>query len=202
VRDRLRQGRGPIRGAGADYLAYTLLDSVVDRYFAVLEGLSERAERLEEELMEKPSPRVLETLHHLKRETLTLRRAVWPLREVISSLTRSNNFFGAEVQPYLRDVYDHTVHVIESLEAVRDLIAGLLEIYLSTVSNRVNQEVRILTVIAVIFMPSSLLAGIFGMNFKLMPLLDNPDGFLLIIGLMIGVAATLALTFWRRKWLG
>jgi magnesium transporter len=106
------------------------------------------------------------------------------------------------VQPYLRDVYDHTVHVIESLEAIRDLIAGLLEIYLSTVSNRVNREVRVLTVIALIFMPSSLLAGIFGMNFHFMPLLDNPEGFHLVIGLMVGVAATLALVFWRRKWLG
>jgi magnesium transporter len=202
VRDRLRLDRGPIRRAGADYLAYTLLDAIVDRYFAVLEGLSERAEHLEEELMEKPSPRVLETLHHLKRETLTLRRAVWPLREVVNVLTRSNGFFGTEVQPYLRDVYDHTVHVIESLEAVRDLIAGLLEIYLSTVSNRVNQEVRILTVIALIFMPSALMAGIFGMNFKSMPLLDNPDGFTMIIATMVCVAATLALVFWRRKWLG
>jgi magnesium transporter len=106
------------------------------------------------------------------------------------------------VQPYLRDVYDHTVHVIESLEAIRDLIAGLLEVYLSTVSNRVNQEVRILTVIALIFMPSALMAGIFGMNFKNMPLLDNPDGFSMLIATMIGVAATLALVFWRRKWLG
>jgi len=202
VRDRLRQDRGPIRHAGADYLAYALLDTVVDRYFAVLEGLSERVEELEEELMRKPSSRVLGTLHHLRREATLLRRTVWPLREVINGLTRSNAFFSAEVQPYLRDVYDHTVHVIESLEAIRDLIAGLLEIYLSTVSNRVNREVRVLTVIALIFMPSSLLAGIFGMNFRTMPLLDNPDGFFLIIGLMVGVAATLALVFWRRKWLG
>jgi magnesium transporter len=202
VRDRLRQDRGPIRGAGADYLAYALLDTVVDRYFAVLEGLGERVEELEEELMRKPSTRVLGTLHHLRREATVLRRAVWPLREVINGLTRNNQFFSAEVQPYLRDIYDHTVHVIESLETIRDLIAGLLEIYLSTVSNRVNREVRVLTVIAVIFLPSSLLAGIFGMNFKLMPLLDNPDGFFLIIGLMVGVAATLALVFWRRKWLG
>lgn len=202
VRDRLRQDRGPIRRAGADYLAYALLDTVVDRYFAVLEGLSERVEELEEELMRKPSSRVLGTLHHLRREATLLRRTVWPLREVINGLTRSNAFFSAEVQPYLRDVYDHTVHVIESLEAIRDLIAGLLEIYLSTVSNRVNREVRVLTVIALIFMPSSLLAGIFGMNFRTMPLLDNPDGFFLIIGLMVGVAATLALVFWRRKWLG
>lgn len=202
IRDRLRQDRGPIRRSGADYLAYALLDSIVDRYFAVLEGLGERVEELEEELMKKPSSRVLGTLHHLRREATKLRRAVWPLREVINGLTRSNQFFSAEVQPYLRDIYDHTVHVIESLETIRDLIAGLLEIYLSTVSNRVNREVRVLTVIALIFLPSSLLAGIFGMNFRRMPLLDNPDGFYLVIGLMLGVAATLALVFWRRKWLG
>jgi magnesium transporter len=202
VRDRLRQDRGPIRRSGADYLAYALLDGIVDRYFAVLEGLGERVEELEEELMQKPSTRVLGTLHHLRREATILRRAVWPLREVINGLTRSNHFFSPEVQPYLRDIYDHTVHVIESLETIRDLIAGLLEIYLSTVSNRVNREVRVLTVIALIFMPSALMAGIFGMNFKSMPLLDNPDGFTMIIATMVCVAATLALVFWRRKWLG
>lgn len=201
IRDRLRQDRGLIRRSGADYLAYALLDTVVDRYFAVLEGLSEAAERLEEELMEKPSSRVLNTLHNLRREATILRRAVWPLREVINGLARNNHFFSAEVQPYLRDIYDHTVHVIESLEAIRDLIAGLLDIYLSTVSNRVNREVRMLTVIALIFMPSSLLAGIFGMNFHSMPLLAAPNGFAIAIGLMLGVAVTLALLFWRRKWL-
>ncbi len=202
IRDRLRENRGQIRRFGADYLAYALLDTVVDRYFAVLESLGERVERLEEELIEKPTPRLLETLHYLKRETVALRRAVWPLREIINGLTRSGGFFGAEVQPYLRDIYDHTVHVIESLEAIRDLIAGLLDIYLSTISNRVNQEVRVLTVIALIFMPSTLLAGIFGMNFKAMPLLDNPDGFSVVVGMMLGVAVTLGLIFWRRKWLG
>jgi magnesium transporter len=199
IRDRLHQARGQIRRSGADYLAYALLDTVVDRYFGVLEALGEHTERLEEELMQQPTPRVLETLHHLKRETLTLRRAVWPLREVINSLSRASAFFAIDVQPYLRDVYDHTVHLIESLEATRDLIAGLLEIYLSTISNRMNREVRVLTVIAVIFMPSSLLAGIFGMNFKAIPLLDNPDGFLIALGIMAGIAATLATIFWRRN---
>jgi magnesium transporter len=201
VRDRLRQDRGQIRHQGADYLAYALLDTVVDRYFVVLDELSERVERLEEELLEGNRPFVLEQLHHLKRQTVSLRRAVWPLREVINSLTRSA-FFGAEVQPYLRDIYDHTVHIIESLEAVRDLVSNLQEIHLAAVSNRVNQEVRVLTVIAVIFMPSSLLAGIFGMNFRAMPLLEDPGGFAFVIGLMLCVAATLGLVFWRRKWLG
>lgn len=201
VRDRLRDGRGQIRTAGADYLAYALLDAIVDRYFAVLEAIGERTERLEEEMMQDPHQRLLESLHHLKRETLILRRAVWPLREVINSLTRSTNFFRAEVQPYLRDVYDHTVHLFESLEATRDLIASLLEIYLSTVSNRVNREVRVLTVIALIFLPSTLIAGIFGMNFRSMPWLDDPDGFRTIIGLMVTIATTLAIVFWRRRWL-
>lgn len=202
IRDRIRQDRAQIRRGGADYLAYSLLDTLVDRYFAVLEGLGERAEKLEEELMTKPTPEVLETLHHLKRQTLNLRRTIWPLREVINGLARDNDFFRPETQPYLRDVYDHTVHLIESLEAIRDLIAGLLDIYLSTVSNRVNQEVRVLTVIALIFMPASLLAGVFGMNFRQMPLLDLPYGFAIALGLMVGIAASLGLIFWRRKWLG
>jgi magnesium transporter len=201
IRERLRQDRGQIRKLGTDYLAYTLLDTIVDRYFSVLEAIGERAERVEEELMQKPTPGVLEALHHLKREIAALRRAVWPLREVINGLTRSSSFFGAEMQPYLRDIYDHTVHVIESLEAVRDLIAGLLDIYLSTVSNRVNREVRVLTVIALIFLPSTLLAGIFGMNFRFMPLLESSYGFATVIGLMLGVAATLGIIFWHRRWL-
>jgi magnesium transporter len=202
VRDRLRQERGQIRQAGVDYLAYALLDTIVDRYFAVLERIGERAERIEEDLMRRPTTAVLETLHHLKRETIMLRRAVWPLREVINSMTRGNAFFGAEVQPYLRDVYDHTVHVIESLETIRDLLAGMLDIYLSSVSNRLNGEVRTLTVFALIFMPATLISGIFGMNFRVMPLLGNPVGFFIALAMMLAIAITLGLIFWRRRWLG
>lgn len=202
VRERLRLDRGRIRQLGADYLAHALLDVMVDRYFAVLEQIGERTENLEDELMSKPTPAILQSLHQLKRETLTLRRAVWPLREVINALTRADSrFFKPETLPYLRDVYDHTVHVIESLEAIRDLLAGMLEIYLSSISNRVNQEVRILTVIALTFMPATLISGIFGMNFKAIPLLNNPVGFFVALAMMAGVGATLALIFWRRKWL-
>ena len=140
-------------------------------------------------------------MHQLKRETLTLRRSIWPLREVINALTRADErFFRPETRPYLRDVYDHTVHAIESLEANRDIIAGLLDVYLSAASNRVNQEVRALTVVAIIFMPATLISGIFGMNFKSMPLLDWPNGFLVAIGLMATVATTLSIIFWRRRW--
>lgn len=202
VREWLRLDKGRIRQLGVDYLAYALLDLLVDRYFTVLEQIGERTEQLEEDLLEHPDAAQLQTLHHLKRETLTLRRAIWPLREVINMLLRGENrFFTAETQLYLRDVYDHTVHLIESLEAIRDLIAGMLDIYLSSISNRVNQEVRVLTVVAIIFMPATLISGIFGMNFRSMPLLDSPSGFLAAIGMMVGVAATLGVIFWRRRWL-
>ncbi len=202
VRERLRQDRGQIRKQGADYLAYSLLDTVVDRYFTILENIGERTEELEDMMLERPRPGALQTVHQLKRETLNLRRSIWPLREVINSLTRADErFFRAETRPYLRDVYDHTVHAIESLEANRDVIAGLLDIYLSAASNRVNQEVRALTVVAIIFMPATLISGVFGMNFKSMPLLEQPSGFMIAIGLMATVATTLSIIFWRRRWL-
>lgn len=202
VRERLRHNRGQIRKLGADYLAYSLLDAVVDRYFTILENIGERTEELEDMMLDRPRPGALQLVHQLKRETLNLRRSIWPLREVINSLTRADErFFRAETRPYLRDVYDHTVHAIESLEANRDMIAGMLDIYLSAISNRVNQEVRALTVVAIIFMPATLISGIFGMNFKTMPLLDMPTGFMIAIGLMATVATTLSIVFWRRRWL-
>lgn len=202
VRERLRQDRGQIRRLGVDYLAYSLLDAIVDRYFAILEDIGERTEELEELMLANPRKGELHALHRIRRETLTLRRSIWPLREVVNNLTREDNrFFRPETRPYLRDVYDHTVHAIESLEASRDVIAGMLDIYLSAISNRVNQEVRALTVVAVIFMPATLISGIFGMNFKAMPLLDTPIGFAVAIGMMAAVAGTLSLVFWRRRWL-
>ena len=202
VRERLRQDRGQIRKLGADYLAYSLLDAIVDRYFTILENIGERTEELEDMMLDRPKPGSLQLVHQLKRETLSLRRSIWPLREVINSLTRADDrFFRPETRPYLRDIYDHTVHAIESLEANRDVIAGMLDIYLSAVSNRVNQEVRALTVVAIIFMPATLISGIFGMNFKTMPLLDLPTGFFIAIGMMAVVATTLSIVFWRRRWL-
>lgn len=202
IRERLRSDKGQIRKYAADYLAYSLLDAVVDRYFVVLDQLSERIEALEDEVVERVSPGIMRMIHHFKRETLALRRAVWPLREVLNTLQRGDaHFFTAETLIYMRDVYDHTVHIIESLEATRDLIAGLLDIYLSSVSNRVNLEVRVLTVITTIFMPATLISGIFGMNFRSMPWLDLHDGFFLALGLMFVVALAMAAAFWRRRWL-
>jgi len=202
IRDRLRANKGHIRGAGADHLAYALLDVVVDRYFIALEQIGDDCDELEEKLLRKPDSSMLQGIHNLKHETMELRRAVWPLREVINSLIRNEGgFFAHDTVLYLRDVYDHTVHFIESLEALRDLLAGMLDVYLSSISNRVNMELRALTVVAMLFMPATLIAGIFGMNFKIMPILHNPDGFWFAIGMMAGIAGIMALIFWRRQWL-
>ena len=141
-------------------------------------------------------------INRVKHEALVLRRAIWPLREILNTLSRADNgFFTADTRLYLRDIYDHTVHVLESLESVRDLLADLLDIYLSSVSNRLNTEVRILTVLTTLFMPATLIAGVFGMNFHAMPLLDDPEGFWIALGVMGGAATVMAAAFWRRNWL-
>lgn len=203
VRVRLRADRAHIRELGADYLAYALLDVVVDHYFVVLEQMGDDCEALEEELLRKPTTILLHNIHQLKRSGIELRRALWPLREVVNSLIRNDgDFFTANTVLYLRDVYDHSVHVIESLEAIRDLLGGMMDIYLSIVSNRVNMEVRALTVVAMLFMPATLIAGIFGMNFHYIPLLADKDGFWVALGLMGGIASVMGLIYWRRQRLG
>jgi magnesium transporter len=202
IRERLRTDKGMVRKCGADYLAYSLLDIIVDRYFLMLEQIGDDCEALEEELLRKPTPDILQNIHKLKREAMGLRNAIWPLREVLNALIRNDGgFFQPATIPYLRDVYDHTVHLIESLESVRDLLAGMLDIYLSSISNRVNMEVRTLTVVAMLFMPATLIAGIFGMNFREMPLLRHPDGFWFAMGMMATIAIVMGLIFWRRQWL-
>jgi magnesium transporter len=202
IRERLRADKGQVRKFGADYLAYSLLDIIVDRYFIVLEQVGDDCETLEEELLRKPTAAILQGIHKLKREAMELRRAIWPLREVVNAMIRNDGgYFQPATLPYLRDVYDHTVHLIESLESVRDLLAGMLDIYLSSISNRVNMEVRALTVVAMLFMPASLIAGIFGMNFKVMPLLQDVDGFWFAMGMMVAIAIAMGLIFWRRQWM-
>lgn len=202
VRERLRSERGQIRKLGADYLAYALLDAIVDQYFVVLEQLSEQTEELEDALLDKPSAASLQTLHQLRRATHHLRRAVWPLREVLNTLIRNEDgFFQPGTGVYLRDVYDHTVHIVESIEALRDMQAGMLDIYLSSLSNRFNVELRALTIITTLFMPAALVAGIFGMNFKHMPWLELPHGFGMAMGVMGGIALVMISIFWHRNWL-
>jgi magnesium transporter len=202
IRQRLRAEKSPLRRVGSDYLTYSMLDAIVDSYFSVIERFSERAEALEEEILGKPQSTTLQRIHELKRQVMQLRRTLWPLRETLNSLYHGQaHFFSPDTLLYLRDVYDHTVHVLESLEDQRDLLTGLLDIYLTTVSNRVNIEVRRLTVVATLFMPATLIAGVFGMNFHNMPWLDDPEGFSQTLWLMASVALTMTLIFWYRRML-
>ena len=202
VRIRLRAENAPIRALGVDYLTYALLDTVVDRYFNVLEDVGDDSEELEERLLTKPSNAELHNIHQLKHVSIELRRAVWPLREVLNSLIRNEkSFFQPATVPYLRDVYDHTVSFIESLESIRDTLSGMMDIYMASVSQRVNLEVRALTVVAMLFMPATLIAGIFGMNFNYMPWIKNHNAFWYALSIMLGIAAVMGLIFWRRQWL-
>jgi len=202
IRERLRAEKGQMRSLGCDYLAYAVLDAVVDSYFGILDGMADDSEALEDALLSRPSTEELHDLHQLKRASIELRRSVWPLREVINHLTRNeSNFIAPQTLPYMRDVYDHTVHFIESLEAQRDMLAGMMDIYLSSVSQRVNLELRALTVVAMLFMPATLIAGIFGMNFVHMPWIDHYDGFWYAVAIMAAIALIMLLIFWRRQWL-
>ena len=202
IRERLRATGAHTRSLGVDYLTYAVLDSVVDRYFNVLEDVNEASEQLEDRLLAKPSNAELRTIHQLKHVSIELRRAVWPLREVINGLTRNEkDFFQPATIPYLRDVYDHTVSFIESLESIRDTLSGMMDIYMASVSQRVNLELRALTVVAMLFMPATLIAGIFGMNFHEMPWLAEKNGFWWAIGLMVSIASIMIMIFWRRQWL-
>ncbi len=202
IRDRLRSAKGRIRRMGPDYLAYALLDAIVDGYFDVLEHLGDRIEHLEERLLSRPEPGVLHQLHRLKREALFIRKSVWPLREVVSGLQRTESeLIGGPIEPYLRDLHDHTVQVIDTTETLRDLLGGMLETYLSSVSNRMNEVMKVLTIIATIFIPLTFIAGVYGMNFKDMPELGWHWAYPAVWLLMLLVAAGMVIYFRRRRWL-
>jgi len=202
LRERLRGGKGRIRKMGADYLAYSLIDSVVDHYFIILERLGERVEFLEEELVTEPTTKTLQEIYNLKREMIFLRKAIWPLREVISGLERGeSSLIQQNTQIYFRDVYDHTIQVIDTIETFRDTVSGMLDIYLSSVSNRLNAVMKVLTIIATIFMPLTFLAGIYGMNFKNMPELEWRWGYPLVWMIMMAIGILMLIYFRKKKWL-
>jgi magnesium transporter len=202
IRDRIRNSKGRIRKMGADYLAYSLLDSIVDNYFIILEKLGEKIEFLEEKLVTHPTPETLQTIHHLKREMIFLRKAVWPLREVVNGLERGESSLIKEsTRVYLRDVYDHSIQVIDTIETLRDMVSGMLDIFLSSISNRLNSVMKVLTIIATIFMPLTFLAGIYGMNFRYMPELEWRWGYPFIWLIMVGIGVFMLLYFKKKKWL-
>ncbi len=208
VRARIRQGKGRIRSMGADYLAYALLDSLVDHFFPVLEHLGDRIEALEDEVMTEPGRDTVQRIHGVKKELLLLRRAAWPQREVLATLERfESDRIGRETRIFLRDCYDHAVQIMDMVETYRDLATGLLDIYLSTVSNRMNEVMKVLTVMASIFIPITFLAGVYGMNFDpdagpwSMPELDWAWGYPAFWGVTLVVVAGLLWFFKRKDWI-
>jgi magnesium transporter len=202
IRERIRNGKGRVRSMGTDYLTYCFMDAIVDNYFVVLEQAEERIEVLEDEVVTKPSPETVQKLHKLKREMIFLRKAVWPLREVLAAMTRrESKLITDPVMIYLRDVYDHVIQVIDIIEVCRDMLSGMLDIYLSSMSNRLNEVMKFLTVIATIFMPLSFLASMWGMNFKNMPELDSKWGYPIALGIMASVAVSMIVWFRKKRWL-
>ena len=191
-----------MRRAGADYLLYALIDLIVDQYFSVLEQVGDRIESLEEDLVADPTTETLHVIHHLKREMAFLRKSMWPLREVVGRLERSESVLVHEsTELYLRDVYDHTIQVIDAVETFRDMLAGMLDIYLSSVSNRMNEVMKVLTIIATVFIPLTFIAGVYGMNFRYMPELEWPWGYPLVWFVMIVIAVLMVIYFRKKRWL-
>ncbi len=202
VRERIRSGKGRIRAMGPDYLAYAILDAVVDSYFAALEKVGDRVEAVEEELTDDPDPQTLHEIHRLKREMIYLTKAVWPLRDAISALQREETeLISPETNVFLRDCYDHTVHLIDTVTALRDMLSGMLDLYLSTVSNRMNAVMKVLTIVATLFIPLTFIAGLYGMNFEYMPELKWHWGYPAVLAAMAGVSVGMLLYFRRRKWM-
>lgn len=202
VRKRIRERKGRITKSGPDYLAYTLVDAIVDHYFVVLEKIGEQIEDLEEELVAEPTTETLQIIHQIKRELVFLRKSSWPLREVLGGLQRGEpELFSESTAVYLRDVYDHTIQVIDTVETYRDMVGGMLDIYLSSISNKMNEVMKVLTIIATIFIPLTFVAGVYGMNFAYMPELGWRWGYYAVLALMVVIGLLMVIYFHRKKWL-
>jgi len=202
IRERIKRGKGKMRKSGADYLAYTLIDAIVDNYFVILEGTGEKIEEMEEKLVTNPTPNTLQGIHNLKRDMIFLRKSVWPLREVISGLERTESSLIKESTGiYLRDVYDHSIQVIDTIETFRDMISGMLDIYLSSISNKMNEVMKMLTIIATIFIPLTFIVGIYGMNFEYIPELKLHWGYFAVLFIMAVISIIMIIYFRKKKWL-
>lgn len=202
VRERIRKNGTKLRKMGADYLVYSLMDAIVDNYFAVLETMGEKVEVLEEKLIVAPTNETLRDIQYIKRELIFLRKSIWPLREVVSSMVRGDSLLiGEATRIYLRDIYDHTIHVIDTIETFRDMISGMLDIYLSSVSNRMNSIMKVLAIIATIFMPLTFIAGVYGMNFRYMPELSWHYSYPLFWIVNVIIAGAMFIFFRKKKWL-
>jgi magnesium transporter len=202
MRERIRKNKGRVRKAGADYLAYALIDSIVDHYFVILEELGGKIEETEQELAVNPTLETLQAIRGFKKEMIFLRKSIWPLREVANSLERGESSLVDEsTLIYLRDVYDHTIQIIDTVESYRDMLSGMLDVYLSSISNRMNEVMKVLTIFAAIFIPLTFVAGIYGMNFAFMPELGWRWGYFGILLVMAIIAAVMIVYFKRKRWL-
>jgi len=200
--ERIKQAKGRVRKFGADYLVYVLLDILVDNYFTIMEDFSERIDELQEILIENPSPKVLQEIYELKKDLIKIRKAAWPLREVVSQISKIGaEFFNESTNIYFRDVYDHVIQIIDTLETYRDMLSGMVDIFMSSVSNKMNEIMKVLTIIATIFIPLTFIAGVYGMNFQFMPELAWKWGYFLIMCLMIVIGIGMIIFFRRKKWL-
>ncbi|MFP4005282.1 MAG: magnesium/cobalt transporter CorA [Candidatus Hadarchaeia archaeon] len=202
VKNRLRNDKGRIRKMGPDYLSYAMMDEIVDSYYESLENFGDELENLEEEVTSNPSPKTVEYIHKMKREIISFRKSVWPFREAINALLRGESpLIEDSSRVYLRDVYDHTIQIIDTIENYRDIVSGMLDIYLSSISNRMNEVMKVLTIIATIFIPLTFIAGVYGMNFEFMPELGWKPAYPLILLSMLGVGIAMVYYFKQKEWL-
>jgi magnesium transporter len=202
VRERIRGGKGRMRKLGPDFLAYSLIDAVVDNYFFVLEKLGERIDVLEEELVDEPRRALLHEIHVLRREMINLRKAVWPLREVVGRLERLETpLIQSTTDVFLRDLHDHTIQVIDTIESFREILTSMIETYLSSISNRMNEIMKVLTIISTIFIPITFLVGVYGMNFKFMPEIGWRWGYPLVWVVILGAIGGMLAFFRRKRWI-
>jgi magnesium transporter len=202
IRDRIRKSKGRIRKTGSDYLAYALLDAIVDNYFLILENVGEKIEDTEQQLATNPSSETLQYIRELKNEMIFLRKSIWPLRELINGLERcESTLIHQSTGAYLRDVYDHTIQIIDTVESYRDMISGMVDIYLSSISNKMNEVMKVLTIFASIFIPLTFVAGLYGMNFEFMPELKWHWGYFALLAVMALIGISLVFYFKRKRWL-
>jgi magnesium transporter len=202
VRERIRKGSIQMRKSGPDYLAYALMDAVVDHYFLVLEKMGEKIEQFEERVYSEPTPEILQSIHDLKREIIYFRRQVWPMREVLNSWQKTESPLVQQTnRVFVRDVYDHTIQVIDTIESYRDIIAGMMDLHLSAMSNRMNEVMKVLTIIATTFIPLTFIAGIYGMNFKYMPELEWKWSYPVLWVVLMAIFGGMLIYFRRKKWL-
>lgn len=203
LRERIRTNQGKVCQQGADYLCYLLIDMLIDEYFPLLEDYEERIEALEDTIIRNPNSSLMEEIYHIRRELLALRRLIWPLRHVMNVLLRdtTNSIVTADVRIYFRDCYDHIIQVLDIIEAYRELASSLMEVYMTAMSNKMNEVMKFLTVISTIFIPLTFIAGVYGMNFKEMPELNSRWGYYITWIVMLLIAGGSLYFFWRKGWL-